>query len=166
MISTMGLKRYVFRNRNSILVTMKIGVLLCGTNEAGKTRTAKAFFKVSHVKRLKPMQLLTRIIAGKKVYDVSLSSPKNSEFCQVDEGKKRLEERTKICEQQSQGQDYVLIIPFEIYYRKCKNDELNVKCIIEPILSLKSKRLSSCSRYIDSSQENARLIILQLANMS
>ena len=143
----------MFRNRHLILVTMKIVVLLCGTNKAGKTRTLKTFFKVSHVKRLKPMQLLTRIIAGKKVYGVSLSSPKNSEFCQVDEVKKRLEERTKICEQQSQGQNYILIIPFGIYHRKCKNDELNVKCIIEPILSLKSKGLSSCSRYIDSSQK-------------
>jgi hypothetical protein len=60
------------------MVTMKIVVLLCGTSEAGETRTSKAFFKVSHVKRLKPMQLLTRIIAGKKVYVVSLSSPKNN----------------------------------------------------------------------------------------
>jgi hypothetical protein len=59
----------------------------------------------------------------------------------VDEVKKRLEERTKICEQQSQGQDYVLIIPFGIYHRKRKNDELNVKCIIDPILSLSAREV-------------------------
>ena len=75
---------------------MKIGVLLCGTNEAGKTRTSKAFFKVSHIKRLKPMQLLTRIIAGKKVYGVSLSSPKNSlSFVKWMKGKRGLKNAQK-----------------------------------------------------------------------
>jgi hypothetical protein len=57
----------------------------------------------------------------------------------VDEVGKRIKERTKICEDASQGEDYVVVIPFRISHRKGKNYEPNAKFIIEPILSLKSR---------------------------
>jgi hypothetical protein len=57
----------------------------------------------------------------------------------VDEVRKNIEKRIKICGEDTIEKDYALIIPFGIYPGKDKNGEINVKCIIEPILTLKAK---------------------------
>ena len=116
-------------------------MLLCGSNEVGKTKTLKKFFRVSLMTRLAPMQLLERTLDSKKIYAVSLSSPQElaKEFCQVDKVKSRIEKRLQKCEQVSHGQDYILIIPFGIYEgREEHKGQLNERCILEPIEWLRS----------------------------
>jgi len=67
-----------------------------------------------------------------------LSSPQElCNFCHSDEVKRNIEERVSICEKETGGRDYFLIIPFEVY--RNANGEINSKCIIEPILSLRVK---------------------------
>jgi hypothetical protein len=140
---------------------MKAIVLLCGSNEVGKTKTLKAFFGVSHIERLKPMQLLERILNGMKIYAVSLNSPQEqSEFCNVSEVKARIEKRIQKCEEASHGQDYILIIPFGIYQKgRRKTEQLNEKCILEPIEWLKKLGFKVRSIYLR--KETARLLPLK-----
>jgi len=67
-----------------------------------------------------------------------LSSPQElCNFYHSDEVKRNIEERVSICEKETRGRDYFLIIPFEVY--RNANGEINSKCIIEPILSLRVK---------------------------
>jgi hypothetical protein len=128
---------------------MKTILLLCGANEVGKTKTLKTLFGVSLTQRLKPMQLLKRKINGKIAYAVSLSSPQElSPFCNVEEVKRKIDKRIDICEKASEGQEYVLVIPFGIYQGKGKNGEINVKCIIEPIISTKAKGFKAIPIYL------------------
>lgn len=112
---------------------MKTIVILCGVDEAGKTKTLKEFFNVSHVSRLNPMQLLERVLNGKRVFGVSLSSPQElRDFCDVEGVKGSVKKRIEKCEKASKGQDYILLIPFGIYMNKEKT-ELNENCILKPI---------------------------------
>jgi hypothetical protein len=117
---------------------MKTVVLLCGDRNSGKTNTLKTFFGVSGIKRLRPMQLLKTTVNGKRVYAVGLTSPQElaKDFCKVEKVDKRINKRLGKCELDSQGQDYVLIIPFTLFV---KNGNVNERCIIEPIESLRSK---------------------------
>jgi len=141
---------------------MKVIVLLCGSNEAGKTKTLKTFFGLSITGRLRPMQLLKRIINKKTVYAISLSSPQEqSDFCQVEEVKQRIQKRISVCDQDSQGEDYALIIPFGIYQEPKKKGEINSKCIIEPMLSLKSKGIRIVPIYL----RKERSIIVHLIDI-
>lgn len=113
---------------------MKTVAILCGVDEAGKTKTLKEFFGVSHIPRLQPMQLLERMVNGKRVFGVSLSSPQElRDFCHVEGVKESIEKRIRKCENASQGQDYVLLIPFGIYEDKERKGELNENCILKPI---------------------------------
>jgi len=117
---------------------MKTIVILCGVNETGKTKTLKRFFGVSHIGRLRPMQLLERTLNGKKVCAVSLSSPQElKKFCEVDEVKDSIEKRIQKCERASKGQDYTLIIPFGVY--GAVNGKLNEDCILKPIKWLRDQ---------------------------
>lgn len=118
---------------------MKTIVILCGVNEAGKTKTLKEFFNVSHIPRLNPMQLLERMLNGKKVFGVSLSSPQElRDFCDVEGVKDSIKKRIQKCEKASKGQDYILLIPFGIYMNKEKT-ELNEDCILKPIEWLRNQ---------------------------
>ena len=65
---------------------MKTVVLLCGVANSGKTKTLKAFFDVSNIKRLGPLQLLERNLNGKKVYNIGSTSPQEdaNDFCNVE----------------------------------------------------------------------------------
>ena len=140
---------------------MKTIVLLCGSNEVGKTKTLKKFFGVSFKTRLAPMKLLERTLDGKKIYAVSLSSPQElaKNFCKVDEVKSRIEKRIRKCEQRSHGQDYILIIPFGIYEgRGAHEEQLNERCILEPIDWLKSLGFRVFSVYLR--KKTARLLSL------
>lgn len=129
--------RFKFFKFNLLLIEMKTIVLLCGVGEVGKTKTLKSFFSVKHTRRLGRMQLLQRVLNGKKIYAVSLSSPQEQEgFCQIDKVKANIERRIQKCEQASQGQDYFLIIPFGIYRR---NGRLNENCILKPIEWLRNQ---------------------------
>ena len=117
---------------------MKIIVILCGVGQAGKSKTLKEFFNVSHIKRLGYMQSLERTINGKKVYAVSLNSPQElRKFCDVEGVKDSIQKRIKKCEDASKGQDYVLIIPFGIY--GAVRGELNEDCILKPIEWLRGR---------------------------
>lgn len=113
---------------------MKTVVLLCGSNEAGKTKTLKAFFGVSHIKILKKMQLLERFLNGKRIFAVSLSSPQEQEdFCIVDDVKENVSNRIQKCEKLAQGQGYILIIPFGVFQKSRTEEELNEACFLEPV---------------------------------
>jgi hypothetical protein len=103
----------------------------------GKTKTLKAFFGVSEIGRLKPLQLLERTLNGKKVYATSLSSPQElaNDFCNVEKVIGRMKERLQKCDERAQGQDYILIIPFTM---SVEDKKINERCILEPIEWLKS----------------------------
>jgi len=117
---------------------MKTVVLLIGSNDSGKTKTLKTFLRVNLNDEIKPMQVLTRKLNRKDVLSIGLSSPQElCSFCHSDEVKRNIEERVSICEKETKGRDYFLIIPFEVY--RNVNGEINSKCIIEPILSLRVK---------------------------
>jgi len=117
---------------------MKTVVLLIGSNDSGKTKTLKTFFRVNLSDAIKPMQVLTRKLNRKDVLSIGLSSPQElCNFYHSDEVKRNIEERVSICEKETRGRDYFLIIPFEVY--RNANGEINSKCIIEPILSLRVK---------------------------
>jgi len=139
---------------------MKTIVLLCGSNDVGKTNTLKKLFSVSLVGRLKPMQLLERVLNGKKIYAVSLSSPQElSDFCVVDEVKVNIEKRIQKCELASEGQDYILIMPFGIYEGKGEHKgQLNERCVLEPLEWLRSLGFRVASVYLR--KEKARLLSL------
>jgi len=126
---------------------MKTVVLLCGDRRAGKTNTLKVFFGVSDIKRLKPMQLLETTVNGKRVCAVGLTSPQElaNDFCNIEKVEKRINKRLKKCELNSQGQDYILIIPFTLFV---ENGNVNERCIIEPIKSLRSKGYNAVPVYL------------------
>jgi len=117
---------------------MKTIGLLCGSRNSGKTKTLKAFFGVSHIKRLKPMQLLERNLNGKKIYAVGLTSPQElaNDFCNVEKVKIRIKKRMKKCDRKAQNEDYTLLIPFTMFV---KDESINEKCITEPIEWLDSE---------------------------
>jgi hypothetical protein len=111
---------------------MKTVIPLCGSDNAGKTKTLKAFFGVEHIQRLKPMQLLEKHLDGKTVYAAGPTSPHElaNDFCNADEVKKRINKRLKKCDERAQGRDYFLIIPFTM---SVEDGKVNEKCILEPI---------------------------------
>lgn len=142
-------------------VEMKTAVILCGSYNAGKTKTLKKFFGVSHIGKLKRMQLLERVLDGRKIYAISLSSPQElSDFCVVDQVKEKIEKRIQKCEQEGQSQDYFLIIPFTLMV---KGGEINERCIVEPIQWLKAKGFKVVSIYLR--RENTRYLSLKDALM-
>lgn len=117
---------------------MKTVVLLIGSNDSEKTKTLKTFFRVNPSDIVKPMQILTRKLNRKDILSIGLSSPQElCRFRHSDEVKRNIEERICICEKVTMGKDYFLIIPFEVY--KNTNGQINSKCIIEPIFSLRVK---------------------------
>lgn len=126
---------------------MKTVILLCGSQRAGKTGTLKTFFGVIHIRRLKPMQLLERILDGKIVYATGLTSPQElaNDFCNVEEVKKRIDKRLKKCDKEALGKDYILAIPFTMFV---EDGKINEKCILEPIEWLKSLDIRVVSVYL------------------
>lgn len=117
---------------------MKTIVILCGVNASGKTTTLKRFFRVSHITRLKPMQLLERVLDGKKIYAVSLNSPQElRDFCDIKGVKDSIGKRISKCEQASKEQQYTLIIPFGLY--GAVKGKLNENCILNPIEWLRNQ---------------------------
>jgi len=139
------------------LMPMKTIVLLIGTNEAGKTKTLKKFFGVSLIMRLRPLQLLNKVINGTTVFGVSLSSPQEqSKFCNVNEVETRLTKRIQKCEDTSGGKDYAIIIPFGVYQKSRKSKLLNEKCILEPMEWLKGLGFKVVALYLR--KESARLL--------
>ena len=135
---------------------MKTIGLLCGARNSGKTNTLKAFFGVSDIKRLKPMQLLERILNGKRVYAVGLTSPQElaNDFCNTEKVKTRIRKRLKKCDRASQGQDYILIIPFTMFV---EGERINERCIIEPIEWLSSEGFEVFSVYLRKKEANLHL---------
>lgn len=119
---------------------MKTAILLCGSGDAGKTRTLKVFFGVRRIRRLKPMQLLERHLDGKTVYAVGPTSPQElaNDFCNAEEVKKRIGKRLKKCDEKAQGKDYFLIIPFTM---SVKDGRINEKCILGPIEWLRTMNI-------------------------
>jgi ribonucleotide reductase alpha subunit len=125
---------------------MKTIVLLCGADRSGKSNTLKRFFRVSG--RLKPNQLLIRVLNGKTIYAVSASAPQELEkFCKVEDVKARIEKRIEKCEEASQGKDYILILPFGIYAKKGKK-EISEPCILEPKKWLETRGLKILAIYL------------------
>ncbi|UCC33638.1 MAG: hypothetical protein JSW53_01130 [Candidatus Bathyarchaeota archaeon] len=111
---------------------METIVILCGVNESGKSKTLKKFFGVSHLPRLRPMQLLERTLNGMKVYAVSLNSPQElRNFCDEEGVIDSIRKRITKCRQSSKGQQYTLTIPFGVY--GAVKGKLNEDCILKPI---------------------------------
>ena len=118
---------------------MKAVVVLCGVRNSGKTKTLRKFFGLSDDEKLAPMQLLPRVVNGKKIYVVSLNSPQElNQFCKVEEVIKNIEKRIKKCEKASKGQGYILILPFSILYSR-QRKAFNDNCIFEPIEWLRNR---------------------------
>lgn len=116
---------------------MKTIIILCGVGQTGKSKTLKKFFGVSQI-RLRPMQLLERLLDGKRVYAVSLNSPQEQrDFCDVEGVEDSIRKRIKKCEQVSEGQQYTLIVPFGLY--GATKGKLNEDCILKPIEWLRSQ---------------------------
>lgn len=110
---------------------------LCGLGSSGKTRTLKKFFGIPFTQRLRPMKLLKRIVNGKTIYAVSLSSPQEqTRFQSVKQIIEDIKKRIKKCEDDANGQDYILIIPFTI---RRIGRRLNENQIKDPIEWLKGQ---------------------------
>jgi hypothetical protein len=136
---------------------MKTIVLLIGANEAGKTKTLKVFFGVPLTKRLGPLQLLSRVFNGKMIFGVSLSSPQEqSTFCNVGQVKEKVSKRIGKFEAASTGRDYIAIIPFGVYQKNRTSNELNERCIFEPIEWLKESGFRVVPVYLR--KESTRLL--------
>jgi hypothetical protein len=84
------------------------------------------------------MQVLERILDGKKIYAVGLTSPQElaNDFCNVEKVKTRIGKRIKKCQRFSTSEDYILLIPFTMFI---ENERLNERCITEPKEWLDSK---------------------------
>ena len=136
---------------------MKTIVLLCGTSKSGKTKTLKALFKVSHVRRLLPNQLLEGTINKTKILAVSLGSPQEIEkFCNIAKVEENISRRIQKCEHAYPDENYALIIPYGVYQKSRTDRELNEKCFLEPVEWLKTLGFKIIAVYIR--KRTARLL--------
>ena|SRR5208283_3454764 len=113
-------------------------VVLCGVENSGKTNTMKRFFRFNGA-RWPRNRLLQRIIDDKTVYAVGANSPQelNRKYKEetdkfVELIKARIQEVLNICNKESGGKEYVLILPFTIYRHK-KGKAICEESIKEPI---------------------------------
>lgn len=114
-------------------------VILCGSNNSGKTTTLRGFFKIKDTDG-SPSSYIHRKINGKILCAVSFSSPQErSMFCNVKQVQDDINERIQVCDDESKGKPYILLIPFTMSGSRTKKKKLNEECIIKPIEELKRK---------------------------
>ena len=97
----------------------------------------KGFFNISKNKR-SPSKFISKRVKGKLVCAVSFGSPQEQEpFCKVKRVQKNIDDRIEECDEKTEGESYILIIPFTIQVNKKDKKSLNKKCITTPIENLK-----------------------------
>jgi hypothetical protein len=135
---------------------MKHIIPLCGVEDSGKTNTIKSLFGFEG-DRWARNRLLKKKVDGKIVYAVGANSPqelsKGRSNIDLSDIKARIEEVLKICEEEANGKDYVLILPFTIYWARNRN-KFNESSITEPIAWLKKKGYEVTPVYLQ--RENYR----------
>jgi ABC-type cobalamin/Fe3+-siderophores transport system ATPase subunit len=110
-------------------------VILCGGNSCGKTTTLKGFFKVKSAHS--PKSYVERKLDGKRVCAVSFGSPQEQEpFCKVELVNGNIRNRISECKQNTNGEPYILVIPFTMSVSKADRTKLNKDCILKPIKEL------------------------------
>ena len=118
---------------------MRTIVIFCSDNDAGKTETIKNFFKAPF-KTLESIQFFKKSISKILCYGfIFNSSNKLGTSMSPDIIKAQIEELVRICDIDSKGNSYVLLIPFNIFLKKNNLKEINLKSIIEPIIYLRAK---------------------------
>lgn len=113
-------------------------VILCGGNRCGKTTTLKGFFKIKSAKS--PESYVERKLDGKRICAVSFCSPQEQEpFCKVELVNGNIKNRILECENNTNSEPYILIVPFTMSVSKADRTKLNKDCILKPIEELKKK---------------------------
>lgn len=110
-------------------------VILCGSNNSGKTSTIKGFFGGKYTLTESRAHFYERILDGKKVFAVNAGSPQEivKKFCRVELVNKDIEKRISECNKKAESQSYILIIPFTMSVSKADRTKLNEDCILKPI---------------------------------
>jgi ABC-type sugar transport system ATPase subunit len=114
-------------------------VILCGSNNSGKTTTLRRFFRIKDIDA-SPSSYVERKFNSRIVCAVSFSSPQErSVFCNVEQVQDDINERIQTCDEKSKGEPYILLIPFTMSGSRTKKEKLNQECIISPIEELKKR---------------------------
>ena len=114
-------------------------VILCGGNNSGKTSTLRGFFGIDNADA-SPSSYVERKLDSKIVCAASFSSPQErSAFCNVKQVQDDIDERLKVCDEESKGKPYILLIPFTMSTSDADRKKLNVNCIVKPIEELEKK---------------------------
>lgn len=114
-------------------------VILCGSNDCGKTTSLRGFFRIKN-NAPSPDSYVERKINGIIVCAVNFNSPQEqSVFCNVKQVQENINERIQICNEESKRKPYILLIPFTMSGSRTKKKKLNEKCIINPIKELEKK---------------------------
>jgi hypothetical protein len=114
-------------------------VILCGSNDSGKTSTIDGFFRGKYTLTKSRSHFYERMLDGKRVFAVNSGSPQEivKEFCNVDLVNKNIENRISECNGKAKSQNYILIIPFTMSASGPDKTKLNKDCILKPIEKLK-----------------------------
>jgi hypothetical protein len=121
-------------------------VLLCGGNDSGKTTTCRKFFDGCIANRRENMEFYVKQLRGKLIYGVGADSPQENsqlrtkEFCDVDDVKRDIDKRIRICDAESREQSYILIMPYGMYEDDSRT-RLNENCFLEPKRWLEEVRM-------------------------
>jgi hypothetical protein len=87
-----------------------------------------------------PDSYVERKLDGKRICAVSFGSPQEQEpFCKVEHVNGNIKDRILECEKNTNGEPYVLIIPFTMSVSGADRTKLNKDCILKPIEELKKK---------------------------
>lgn len=87
-----------------------------------------------------PESYIERKLDGKIICAVSFSSPQEQEpFCEVELINDNIKKRIIECENNTNGEPYVLIIPFTMSGSRKKRKKINEDCILKPIERLKER---------------------------
>lgn len=116
-------------------------VILCGSNNSGKTSTIKGFFGGKYSLTESRAHFYERILDGKKVFAVNAGSPQEivKEFCRVKLVNKNIEKRISECNEKAESQSYIVVIPFTMSGSRKKREKINKDCILKPIEKMKEK---------------------------
>jgi len=107
-------------------------VVICGKANSGKSTLIRTFFGRKGV--IAKGKIVRKVVRGRQIFAVGDTSPQEqNEFCKVSEVRKDIQKRLDLCDEQSGGKDYILILPFTIARKNGRNDMPNTDCIQKPI---------------------------------
>jgi len=87
-----------------------------------------------------PESYIERKLDGRRICAVSFSSPQEQEpFCEVRLVNDNIKNRIIECEKNTNGEPYILIIPFTMSGSRKKRKKINEDCILKPIEKLREK---------------------------